>query len=84
MPDRYAGQKDGGGCACRNLDIHAHARVFNDTNLRRVVLQLRCADCGNEAQFLAIPIDQKPEQPSTSPDGRTVYLPILMMPPEAV
>jgi len=76
----YAGQKLG-ACQCTNLEIRARGlAVYNDTPLRRLILRAVCLDCGNEAQFLAIPHDQAPEFPSTTPDGREAHLPILMMP----
>jgi len=80
---RYAGQRDG-ACPCSNLEVRARGvAVYNDTPLRRLILSAVCLDCGNQAQFLAIPHDQPPEFPSTAPDAREVHLPILMMPPLA-
>ena len=65
-------------CYHHYYDIEVDPHAYEDTNVRRFALRVRCRHCKQQGRFLGVAEGVSLSRPCMSADGFTVLLPAVM------
>lgn len=71
-------------CAHAQMIFDVDVVAFNDTAIRRFIVNGECKHCHRRMRFMGLPYDRPVDEPVTTADALEAHIPFEMVPAAAV